>query len=104
MRPGTGPWRWEAVGFEDEQDLGVDKLAVDALDMAAPIVLRVDADGIGQHITSTTLALGQAYRLLLPPNVGDASLGIELDADPGGGWRLWAIDLAAPCRSRRGTL
>ena len=24
--PGTGPWRWEAVGFEDEQDLSLDQL------------------------------------------------------------------------------
>jgi hypothetical protein len=95
VRPGTGPWRWEAMGFEDEQDLGVEKLAVDALDAAAPTVFRVDADGIGQPLKSTTLALGQAYRLLLPPNVCDASLGVDLDAGPSGGWRLWSIDLTA---------
>ncbi|PZQ12522.1 MAG: hypothetical protein DI564_12835 [Rhodanobacter denitrificans] len=90
VRPGTGPWRWEAVGFEEEQDLGLDKLALDALDVTGPIVFRVDADGVGQRIKSTMLALGQAYRLLLPPNVG-ADLGTELD----GGWRIWSLDLAA---------
>ena len=90
LRPGTGPWRWEAVGFEEEQDLGVDKLAVDVLDVAAPVVFRVDADGVGQRIKSTTLALGQVYRLLLPPNVGKC-LGAELDA----GWRIWSLDLTA---------
>lgn len=91
VRPGTGPWRWEAVGFEEEQDLGVDKLALDAFDVTAPIVFRVDADGVGQSIKSTTLALGQAYRLLLPPKVED-DLGTELDD----GWRIWSLDLAAP--------
>src|SRR5690606_26012375 len=55
-------------------------------------VFRVDADGVGQRVKSTSLALGQAYRLLLPPGVGDSPLGAELD----GGWRLWPIDLAAP--------
>lgn len=90
VRPGTGPWRWEAVGFEEEQDLGVERLALDALDVMSPTVFRVDADGVGQRIKSTTLALGQAYRLLLPPKIGD-DLGAELDD----GWRIWSLDLAA---------
>lgn len=96
--PGTGPWRWEAVGFEGEQDLGLDRLALDALDPGAVIVFRVDAGGVGQRSKTTTLALGQAYRLLLAPNVGDPSLGIGLD----NGWRLWSIDLATqlPASSR----
>ena len=44
---------------------------------------------MGQLIKSTTLSLGQAYRLLLPPNVG-GEVGMELDD----GWRIWSIDLA----------
>ncbi|NNC01345.1 hypothetical protein HJC10_00515 [Corallococcus exiguus] len=91
VRPGTGPWRWEAVGFEEEQDLGVDRLALDALATTTPLVFRVDADGVGQHTKSTTLSLGQAYRLLLPPGVCD-DLGVALDD----GWRIWSLDLAAP--------
>ena len=90
VRPGTGPWRWEAVGFEEEQDLGVEKLALDALDITASIVFHVDADGVGQHTKSTTLSLGQAYRLLLPPGVAD-----DLGAALNDGWRIWALDLAA---------
>jgi hypothetical protein len=78
------------VDFEDEQELGLHKLALDALDVMAPIVFRVDADGVGHRMKSTTIALGQAYRLLLPPNIGD-DLGTELD----GGWRIWSLDLAA---------
>ena len=89
VRPGTGPWHWEAVGFEEEQDLCLDKLSLDALDVTTPIVFRVDADGVGQPTKSTTLSLGQAYRLLLPPSVGG-----ELGADLDDGWRIWSIDLA----------
>lgn len=94
LRPGTGPWRWEAVGFEDEQDLGLDQLALGALDVTTPRVFRVDADGVGQAVVSTTLSLGQSYRLLLPPKVGD-DLGTELSD----GWRIWSLDLAAQLSS-----
>ncbi len=89
VRPGTGPWRWEAVGFEDEHDLGLDQLAVGALDVTTPLVFRVDADGVGQLVTSTTLSLGQSYRLLLPPTVGG-----EAGATLADGWRIWALDVA----------
>jgi hypothetical protein len=78
------------MGFEEEQELGLDKLALDAFEVTAPILFRVDADGVGQRIKTATLALGQAYRLLLPPGIGD-DLGTELD----GGWRIWSLDLAA---------
>lgn len=88
--PGHGPWRWQAVGFEEEEDLGLDQLTFGALDVATPLVFRVDADGVGQLVTSTTLSLGQSYRLLLPPKVGD-DLGTELSD----GWRIWSLDLAA---------
>jgi len=94
VRPGTGPWRWEAVDFEEEQELGLDRLALDGFEVTAPIVFRVDSDGVGQRIRTTTLSLGQAYRLLLPPNIGD-HLGAELD----GAWRLWTLDLAVEVSS-----
>lgn len=94
VRPGTGPWRWEAVGFEDEQDLGLDQLALGALDVTTPLVFRVDADGVGQLVTSTTLSLGQSYRLLLPPNVGGEAGTALVD-----GWRIWALDLATQLSS-----
>jgi hypothetical protein len=89
VRPGTGPWRWEAVGFEEEQDLELDKLAVKALGTAEVLVFRLDADGVGRPVVSKKLSPGQAYRLLLPPGKGD-DLGVELDA----GWRIWSLDLA----------
>lgn len=94
VRPGTGPWRWEAVGFAEEHELGLDKLALDALEVSAPIVFRVDADGVGQRVMGKTLALGQSYRLLLPPNV-EQDAGIELED----GWRVWSIDLGVQLSS-----
>lgn len=94
VRPGIGPWRWEAVGFEDEQDLGLDQLALGALDVTTPRVFRVDADGVGQLVTSTTLSLGHSYRLLLPPNVGGEAGMALVD-----GWRIWTLDLATQLSS-----
>lgn len=90
VRPGTGPWRWEAVGFEDEQDLGLGQLALGALDVTTPLVFRVDADGVGQLVTSTSISLGQSYRLLLPPHVGEDAGTALVD-----GWRIWMLDLTA---------
>jgi hypothetical protein len=89
VRPGTGPWRWEAVGFESEPDLGMEKLTLDALPPTAPMVFRVDGDGLGLQIKGTTLSLGQAYRVLLPPNIA-SDVGVDLDD----GWRITSLDLA----------
>ncbi|MFY9510348.1 MAG: hypothetical protein WAQ05_05185 [Rubrivivax sp.] len=89
VRPGTGPWRWEAVGFEDEHELGLGQLSHSTLDEACPTVFRIDADGLGQHITSQTLALGQAYHLLLPPGLAG-----DVGTECGDGWRIWSLDLA----------
>jgi hypothetical protein len=86
--PAAGPWSWSAVGFEDEQDLGLDQLALGALDATKPLVFRVGSDGVGQLIMTTALSLGQSYRLLLPPTIGGA-LGADLDS----GWRVWSLDL-----------
>lgn len=92
VRPGSGPWRWEALGFEDEEDLGLDRLACDALPLDVVTVFRVDAGGVGRRQVGTTLSEGQVYRLLLPPGLADETMGVDL----GGGWRLWGLDLAMP--------
>lgn len=101
VRPGSGPWRWEAVGFEDEDDLGLDRLAADALPADIVTVFRVDANGVGRRQVGTTLSEGQVYRLLVPPGLADETMGVNL----GGGWRLWDLDLAMPpSASLRATL
>lgn len=99
VQPGDGPWRWEALykngaalSAEDATDLD---LQLDALEVQAPAVdrvsvFRVDATGAGRLQSGTTLAPGQAYRLLLPPGIGLDSLGEAMQ----GGWRIWSIDLA----------
>jgi hypothetical protein len=92
MAPGGGPWRWEAVGFEDEQDLGLERLAAEALPTDSVTVFRVDAGGVGRRQVGGVLALGQVYRLLLSPGTGDQAVGQVLAE----GWRLWTVDLGAP--------
>jgi hypothetical protein len=90
--PGSGPWRCHAVGFDDDEDLGLHRLSLDPLPTDAPTVFRVDGDGVGQRQRGATLALGQCYRLLLPPSLSERAPG-----DPiAGKWRLWQLDLAAP--------
>lgn len=92
MFPASGPWRVEAIGFEDEADLGLDRLAAEALPVDAVSVFRLDAVGDGQRQAGRTLALGQVYRLLLPPGLGEEGLGQPLTS----GWRLWTVNLTAP--------
>ena len=89
VRPGAGPWRWEAVGFEDEEDLGLERLAVESLPGGSVTVFRVDASGTGQRQSGAVLALGQIYRLLLPKDLGDHEMGQPLSD----GWRQWTVDL-----------
>jgi hypothetical protein len=89
--PGTGPWKWEAVGFEVEHDLGFDRLSLEDLPIDVVTLFRVDAQGVGHRSTSKTVSPGQSYRVLLPPSIGDASGGYEL----GNGWRLWSLDFGS---------
>lgn len=92
--PGTGPWRWEAVGFEDDADLDFSALAPGPLKPDCATVFRVDADGVGRRIGSGTLTVGRQYRLLIPDTVL-ATLPQRPSAHPAGaGWSLWEIDLA----------
>ncbi|MEZ4436262.1 MAG: hypothetical protein R3F65_28015 [bacterium] len=89
--PGSGPWRFEAVGFEDDEDLGLERLAVEGLPEDVVSVFRVDASEVGRRVGGTTLAAGQLYRLLLPPALAEGAPGEPL-VD---GWRLWSLDLGA---------
>jgi hypothetical protein len=97
VAPGAGPWRWEAVGFEDEAELGLARLDLEALDGQGPALFRVDAAGFGQLLAGRSLAPGQHYRILLPPACLPAVAGEgDLPGDPlADGWRLLDLDLAA---------
>ena len=103
--PGSGPWRWEAVGFEDEEDLELGRLDQAALSDVRVAVFRVDAAGIGQAIAGTALSAGQVYRLVVPPGLAAAVAEITGVTLVSGGWRLWEVDLAeAPSESMRDAL
>jgi hypothetical protein len=82
VSPGTGPWRWEAVGFEEEgEELELARLDLDALDDQGPSLFRVDAAGVGQLLAGRSLAPGQRYRLLIPPAKLAAVDGEELPGE-----------------------
>lgn len=94
VSPDSGPWRWEAVGFEEEGgDLGMDRLAHDRLPDDDVVLFRVDAMGIGQSLQGHVLSPGQHYRILLSPGCLQAIKG-ELPGSPlPGEWRLWDLQL-----------
>lgn len=94
--PASGPWKWEAAGFEDDPDCDFSALAVPALSAESVTVFRVDANGIGHQRQGRAVSLGQCYRLLLP-----AAILASLDPKPpvtpaGSGWGLWEVELTAP--------
>lgn len=94
--PTAGPWRWEAVGFEDDPDIDFSTLAVPALAADAPEAFLVDAAGVGRPVASRTLSEGQTYRLLFSHRVL-ARLGSKPPASPLGlGLHLWEVDLQFP--------
>ncbi|MBI2571456.1 MAG: DEAD/DEAH box helicase [Candidatus Schekmanbacteria bacterium] len=89
--PASGPWRWSAVGFEDDVDLAA--LALPRLPDRPAQVFRVDAAGVGRRIESASLSPGDRYRVLVP----------SWAADPNGflcplaaGWRLWELEVSRP--------
>ena len=94
--PGTGPWRWEAVGFEDDPDIDFSALASAALPIDAPVAFRVDAAGVGRQIASRVLSTEQHYRVLLSDRVQTMLTRKPpmTPADPG--WQIWEVDLSSP--------
>ena len=94
--PGTGPWRWEAVGFEDDPDIDFSALAPPELPVDAPVAFRVDAAGVGRQVASRVLSTGQHYRLLLSDRV-QTMLTRKPPATPSlPGWQIWDVDLLSP--------
>ena len=94
--PGTGPWRWEAVGFEDDPDIDFSALASPALPVDAPVAFRVDAAGVGRQVASRVLSTGQYYRLLLSDRI-KSMLTRKPPATPSlPGWQIWDVDLSSP--------
>ena len=95
VAPGTGPWRWEAVGFEDDPDIDFSALATAALPVDAPAAFRVDAAGVGGQIASRVLSIGQHYRVLLPDRVQTMLTRTPMTPSSPG-WQIWEVDLSSP--------
>lgn len=92
--PASGPWDWEAVGFEDDEDVDLTGLHTAVLAAERAWAFRVDAGGVGRQSTGTNLSPGQHYRLLCPQAIWSDAAS-PLHATPAGdGWQL--IDCALP--------
>jgi len=94
--PGSGPWKWEAVGFEDDPDIDFSLLAGAALPTESVAVFRVDAAGVGRQLAGRTLSIGRCYRLLLPEVVLATLAHMPPVIAAGAGWGLWEVEIAAP--------
>lgn len=92
--PSRGPWRFTAVGFEDELDLSM--LDVAALDSERAHVFRVDAEGVGRHHQGDRLSPGQRYRVLVSGALIASSPDRGRFTACGAGWLLWELELARP--------
>lgn len=90
--PTGSPWRWEAVGFEDDPDIDLSALALPAPALDAVTVFAVQADGRGRELSGTRLSANKQYQLLLPPGIG----GVQAGEDLGAGWRLLTLSPEAP--------
>ena len=96
VAPATGPWRWEAVGFEDDPDIDFSALASAAVPDDVPVAFRVDAAGVGRRIAGRVLSTGQHYRLLISDRVL-ATLTRKPPATASSpGWQIWEVDLSSP--------
>lgn len=89
----SGPWTWEAVGREDNDELDFSTLAAPALPSNEVVVFRVDANGVGQRLSGRTLSMGRRYRLLVPDAVLARIEQRPLVRPAGPGWSLWEVDL-----------
>lgn len=96
VAPATGPWRWEAVGFEDDPDIDFSALASAAVPADVPVAFRVDAAGVGRRITGRVLSRGQHYRLLISDRVLATLARKRPDAASIAGWQIWEVDLSSP--------
>ena len=87
----SGPWRWEAVGFEDDPDVDLSGLAIPALEPDRVHIFRVDAAGVGRRVTGPTLSRGQHYRILIPDvcwmAIHQPPIAATFDA-----WHLWEFE------------
>ena len=87
----SGPWRWEAVGFEDDPDVDLSGLTVPALEPDRVHIFRVDAAGIGRRVTGPTLSRRQHYRVVIPDvcwmSIHKPPVAATFDA-----WHLWEFE------------
>lgn len=91
--PSDGAWTWGGDGFEDDPDVDLSALDVPGVPFDRVTAFRVGEDGVGKVLVGDHLSPGQAYRLLVPPEVWegvDCSIPITVLGD---GWYLAELTL-----------
>lgn len=91
--PSAGPWRVEAVGFEDDPDVDLSYLDCKAVGAHQVQAFRVDAAGIGRAVKTRRLSPGQDYRLLLSPGVAAETTDLPGVTALPDGWQIWELSL-----------
>jgi hypothetical protein len=94
MAPWTERLRWEAVGFERDAMIDLALLELEGLAVDRVTVFRIGEDGVGRR-AGERIEAGRAYRLLIPPALGQALLDPPALVELGGGWRLWELEVPA---------
>jgi hypothetical protein len=89
----SGPWRFSAIDFEDDPDVDLSKLHVEALRDDRASVFRVDGDGIGRLQHSGALSPGQRYRLVVPAGLIDGA-DVQRFVVLSSGWLMWELEFA----------
>lgn len=64
--PTDAPIAWSTGAFDEDLSAELARLTVEPLPRTRATVFRADVEGVGQRLTSTTLAPGATYRLVVP--------------------------------------
>lgn len=92
--PSEGAWTWRADGFEDDPDVDLSALDVAGLPHDRVTVFHVGVDGVGHLQSAHPLSPGQGYRLLIPPEFGEATNHPIATSPLADGWRLAEVALS----------
>lgn len=93
--PSTESYSWTAPGFEEDLDESLAALALTGFPVDRATPFRIDASGVGQILSGTTLSPGQSYRILVPPAQDTVQLPDDGKSSSFGSWRLWELKVAA---------
>lgn len=95
VTPTTVGYRWSVPGREEISEADLAPLAADGLNADRATVFRVDAQGVGQRLSGTTLSSSSTYRIVLGAQhrLATAPVGTLWALDPT--WSVWELTVPA---------